>query len=123
MTQVLKSFVFENKTQKTERTHEFTGKVLFAEQYTAETKNGKVPGLKLTIEGLGHTVRLLNGSIKGASAHNPGSLLRCVVKLTGVIREYNDTQFFDPRDLEIVQHSTISQLAASGIGFSGSLID
>lgn len=107
-------------SRKTERTHVISGKVIYAESYVAKTNQGEVPGIALTLDNCPYALRVLKGSIKGAGA-NVGSLLRCEVELTGVMREYNGNTYFNPKDCKVTKQSGLAALATAGVAYAGSL--
>ena len=112
----LQKLTFDVVAPKIERTHEIEGRIIYAEDYT--TKNS-LPGVTFQIEGCPYNLRILKGSIKGAGS--AATLLNCDVKLTGVMREYEGRQYFDPKDLVVTRRSGIATLAAAKVAYAGSL--
>lgn len=115
----IKKFVFSTAEKKIERTFEVQGKVTFASDY--QTKNG-LKGIAFELEGIPYKLRVLCGSIKGGN--NASHFIGCVVKFTGVDREYEGKTYFAPKDAETIVESGIAMLAKTsknGVAYAGSL--
>lgn len=114
---IMQALTFEAQALKIERTHSFSGKVIFATDYVSKDK--KIPGVELQVEGCPYPLRVLLGSIKGANSAS--TLLNCDVNLTGIMREHEGKQYFNPKDCTVTRRSGIATLAATGVAFAGSL--
>jgi len=120
MSTTIKQFSFSTAEKKIERTFFVEGKVTFAQDY--ETSNG-LKGIAFEIEGIPYKLRVLNGSIKGGT--NASHFIGCVVKFTGVDREYEGKNYFSPKDATTTVESPIAMLAKTsknGVAYAGSLI-
>ncbi len=107
---------FEKQAKTIERTHTITGKVLYAEDYVAANN---IPGVSIQLEGCPYNLRVLKGSIKGAG--NASTVMGCTVTLTGIMRDYNGKQYFNPKDLTVDKKSGIATIAGAGVAYAGSL--
>jgi hypothetical protein len=113
----MQALVFEQVEKKIQRTHSITGKVVFAEDYV--TNNKSIPGVSIQLDNCPYNLRVLKNSIKGAGSAS--TLIGCTVTLTGVMREYNGKEYFDPKDCNVDKKSGLAQLASAGVAFAGSL--
>ena len=110
----MQKLTFEKQAKTIERTHTITGKVLYAEDYVAANN---IPGVSIQLEGCPYNLRVLKGSIKGAG--NASTVLGCTVTLTGIMREYNDKSYFNPKDLTVDKQSKQASMSASKIAYAG----
>lgn len=101
---------------KVERTHSITGKVVAVQSYSTKTN---IPGAQVMLDNCPYSLRVLMGSVKGA--FKPQELLNCTVTLTGIMREHEGKQYFNPKDLTVDKISGLAQLVKSGVSYSGSL--
>ena len=118
MSTEIKKFEFTIAEKKIERTFFVEGKVTFAQDY--KTSNG-LQGIAFEIEGVPYKLRVLNGSIKGGT--NASHFIGCVVKFTGVDREYEGKTYFSPKDAVITKESALSKLAKAGVAYAGGSLD
>lgn len=115
----LQKLSFDAIAPTIERTHTHTGKVLYAEDYVAKGKDGDIAGVAMQVEGIPYPVRILKGSLKGAG--NAATVLGCTITFTGVMREYNQRQYFNAKDAKVDKQSGLAKIAAAGVAFAGSL--
>ena len=78
-----------------------------------ETKDG-LKGIQFTFAGLPYPVRML-------SKQNPAQFIKCKVELKGVMRTYEGKEYFDAKDIAIVEQSAIGLLAISGVAYAGAI--
>ena len=118
---MLQQVIFQESVKKIQRTHVLEGKVTFAEDYT--TEKGSIPGVAIQLEGVPYKIRILQNSIKGGST--AGTLLGCTVSLTGIMVEYNGSEYFNPKDCTVTYQSGLARLVAAagkkGLSYAGSL--
>ena len=59
--------------------------------------------------------------IGNIGAGNATTVMGCTVTLTGIMREYNSKQYFNPKDLTVDKKSGIATIAGAGVAYAGSL--
>lgn len=118
---VLKQFVLKAivDSRKKEREVKFTGKVINAEEYLANTAQGSVTGIAFELDNLPYKLRLLKGSVKGGS--RASHFIGCDVEFTGNTREYEGREYFNAMDCKTIRESGLAKLAKAGVGYAGSL--
>jgi hypothetical protein len=97
---------------KIARTTEFTDVVMCATAYV--TNKGSLHGIEFTLKTLPYPLRVL-------SKANPKMFQQSTVKFTGVMRDYNGQQYFDAKDVEVVEMSNLAKLAVAGIHFASDI--
>lgn len=107
----METLEFKPREVKTERTHVITGIVKSCTSY--ENSTG-LKGVILEVEGVPYSLRLL-------TKKDTKQFLLSKVKLTGVVREYNNAEYFNPMDIEVLELSTLAKLAMSGVAFAGTI--
>lgn len=112
----MKEFKFAERAKVIERTNFIEGKVLSTEDYV--TKTG-VPGIIFNVQGVPYGLRVLKGSLIGGTKGS--HFVGCVVKFTGVTEQWENKDYFRPKDAEIVKESALAQLAKAGVAYAGSL--
>jgi hypothetical protein len=112
----MQTLTFQAQEPKIERTHSITGKVTAVQSYSTKTN---IPGAQIMLDNCPYSLRVLMGSVKGA--FTPQELLNCTVTLTGIMREHDGKQYFNPKDLTVDRVSGLAQLVKSGVAYAGSL--
>lgn len=78
-----------------------------------ETTTG-LKGIQFTLAGLPYPVRIL-------TKQTPAMFIKSKVEFRGVMREYQGKEYFDAKDVKIVEQSAIGLLAISGVAYAGAI--
>jgi hypothetical protein len=95
------------------RTTSHIDSVVNAIEYT--TKDG-LKGIQLFLQELPYPVRILTNKFP-----KPASLIKCRIELQGTMREYQGKQYFDAKDIVVLEQSKLGLLVLSGASYSGDI--